>query len=581
MGRMLEAIRNVRLPQIPVPQTGRLIAFSVLIGVVGGLGAQLFIWMLSVANGLFLHGIAGYLPPGIPSEGGSAEQVVGPHGRWLIPICTTLGGLLSGLIVFRFAPEAEGHGTDSAVRAFHHQNGAIRGRVPLIKAIASAITIGSGGSAGREGPGAQISAGFGSVLAEWFSCSPTERRWLMLVGVAAGLAAIFRSPLGSAIFAVEVLYGSMEFEARALLFTMIGAITGYAVNGFFVGYEPIFLVDRAATFHRTGELWWYAILGIVTGIAASFVPYVFYKARELFRKLPGPRLLQPALGGLMVGVLGLALPQILGGGYGWMQRAINGEFPLYLLLVLAVAKLFAMSFTVSSGGSGGVFAPSMYVGTCLGAAMATAVNLIFPHEALSVPAFAVVGMAALFSGAARVPMATMFMVVEMTGGYGLMVPAMLAVTMSYMVQYSLTRGRRYKSLYEAQVATVGDSPVHHEEYVNKVLDLINAGRARMPREATPIRLEQLLMMGRPIPVSGTGRSIVLARVRNGAPASGVPLKDRPFGGEISLITILRGDKQVTPGPNVAVQDGDRLIVMLNPEGYDAASDSLELIGPVQ
>lgn len=563
-----------------VSTTGRLLVFSVLIGVVGGLGAQAFIWLLEKAHDLLLVGLAHYSPPGIPSEGGNPNEVVGRFGLWLIPLATTLGGFLSGWIVFRFAPEAEGHGTDGAVKAYHHHHGEIRARVPLIKALTSAITIGSGGSAGREGPGAQISAGFGSVLAKLVGCSNDERRILMLAGVAAGLSAMFRSPLGAAVLAVEVLYGSMQFEAGALIYTMIAAVVGYAVNGAFVGYEPIFDVDPGLRFHGGQELAWYALLGVVTGAAASVLPYVFYRSRELFHKLPGPRALQPTLGGLLVGLLGVAFPQVLAGGYGWMQRAIDGSLPLWLLLVLPIAKTIAMSFTVSSGGSGGVFAPSLYVGTCLGAALATAVNLISPDTSLSVAAFAVVGMAALFSGAARTPMATMFMVVEMTGGYGLMVPAMLAVTVSYLVQVRLTRHARFPSLYEAQVPSLGDSPVHHDEYVHKVVELIHAGRARMPREATPVRLEELLRMGTSIPVEGTGRSIVLTEVREGAPAAGIPLKERPLGGDISILSILRRDRVVIPGPDVAIEEGDRIIALLTADAYDEASDSLELLGPV-
>jgi hypothetical protein len=176
-------------------------------------------------------------------------------------------------------------------------------------------------------------------------------------------------------------------------------------------------------------------------------------------------------------------------------------------------------------------------------------------------------------------MATMFMVVEMTGGYGLIVPAMLSVTLSFAIQSRLTRRARWPSLYQAQVASLGDSPVHHSEYVHKVVDLIHAGRARMPREATPVRLEQLLMMGRPIPVEGTGRSMVLMVVRKGAPAAGVPLKDRPFGPGVSLITILRNESPITPGPNVAVKEGDRLIVLARAEEFERLSNSLEMVGP--
>lgn len=562
-----------------VSSTGRLLIFSVVIGIVGGLGAQVFIWLLELAHDLLLGGIAQYSPPGIPSEGGSPHEEIGPRGLWLVPLATTLGGLLSGLIVFRFAPEAEGHGTDSAVRAYHHQQGQIRTRVPLVKALSAAITIGSGGAAGREGPGVQISAGFGSVFARLVGCTVEERRILMLAGVAAGLSAMFRSPLGAAVLAVEVLYRSMQFEGGALLYTMIAAVVGYAVNGAFVGYEPIFDVDPGLRFRGFQELGWYALLGLGTGVFAAGLPWVFYRTREIFKRLPGPRVLQPTLGGLLVGLIGMAFPQILAGGYGWMQRAIDGELSLGLLLVLPVLMSLAMSLTVSSGGSGGIFAPTLYIGTCLGAALATGVNQVAPDVALPVAAFAVVGMAALFSGAGRTPMATLFMVVEMTGGYGLMVPAMLATTLSFIVQVGLTRRARFPSLYEAQVQGLGDSPVHHDEYVHKVVELIHAGRARMPKEATPVRLEELLRMGTAIPVEGTGRSIVLAEVREGAPAAGVALRDRPLGGEISILSILRKEEVVVPGPDVAVEAGDRIIALLSAEAYDAASASLELLGP--
>src|SRR5246127_2433232 len=189
----------------------RLLLESAFLGVVGALGAQLFMLLLRGCNHVFLYVLAGYTPPGI--EGGSAlHQTIGPHGLWIIPVVTTLGGLLSGILVYRFAPEAEGHGTDTAVAAFHRKEGLIRARVAPIKMLASAVTIGSGGAAGREGPIALIAAGFGSVYARLAHRSEEERRLLLLAGMAAGLSAIFRSPMGTGVFAIEVLYGRMEFE---------------------------------------------------------------------------------------------------------------------------------------------------------------------------------------------------------------------------------------------------------------------------------------------------------------------------------------------------------------------------------
>ncbi len=213
---------------------------TIVLGVVGAFAALAFNWMLSIAYKLLLTGIAGYQPPILPNEGGDLTPVLGQFGLMLIPISTTLGGLITGLLVFSLAPEAEGHGTDTAVKAYHFKDGIIRGRIPFLKMIASAITIGSGGAAGREGPTALITAGIGSIYASITNRTVYERRVLLMIGMAAGLAAIFRSPIGTALFAVEVLYGGMEFEAGALLYTMLGSIIAYAIVGIFTGYQPIF-----------------------------------------------------------------------------------------------------------------------------------------------------------------------------------------------------------------------------------------------------------------------------------------------------------------------------------------------------
>ena len=224
-----------------------------------------------------------------------------------------------------------------------------------------------------------------------------------------------------------------------------------------------------------------------------------------------------------------------------------------------------------------MLAPAEFGTQDLEVIVALGVNQIHPAAELNVAAFAVVGMASFFSGAARVPIATMLMVVEMTGGYGLLVPAMLAVTMSFLVESKVAGGWRWPTLYTSQVPTRADSPVHHEEYTLRAMDLIRTGRARLPREATPVRLVNLLQMGTPIPVGGTGRSLCRCVVREGAPGAGRPLSERPFGDHISLLGILRRGEVVDPGPNTVCLEGDELICLLGPADYDQASDSLELI----
>jgi CIC family chloride channel protein len=191
----------------------RLLVDSVVLGIIGGLSAQLFTWTLRFSQKIFLFWLTGYHPPGLPGEGGVLREVIGPHGLWLIPVATTAGGLLSGALVYGLAPEAEGHGTDTVVKALHWTGGTIRARV-----------------AGREGPTALIAAGFGSAYAKLLHRPEYERRLVVLMGMAAGLSAIFRSPIGTAIFAVEVLYGGMDFEAGALIYCMLSAIVAYAVN---------------------------------------------------------------------------------------------------------------------------------------------------------------------------------------------------------------------------------------------------------------------------------------------------------------------------------------------------------------
>ena len=425
----------------------RLVMDSLWLGLVGAMAAQIFIFLLDLAQKWLLDGIAGYVPPGLPHEGGQLVEVIGAHGLWLIPVVTTIGGLISGVLVYTFAPEAEGHGTDSAVKAFHQMGGFIRGRVPPLKTVASAITIGSGGAAGREGPTALIAAGIGSVYATVLKRSDEERRLLVLIGISAGLSAIFRTPIGAAIFAIEVLYEDMEFESNALLYALLSSVIAYTANGAIVGWEPLFEVPDVGVEHIS-EYLEYAALGISGGVVAALLPMVFYGARDLFERIPTPPHIKPAIGGLMLGVLAMALPQVLGGGYGWIQMAMNGDkqMTLTLMLVLVFAKMLAMGLTVGSGGSGGVFAPSLFVGAMLGGMLAA----VFDQQPA---ALVVVGMAAVFSGAGRVPIATLFMVTEMTGGYHLLAPAALVVTLSYLIQVTISGKFKYHSLYEAQVPT--------------------------------------------------------------------------------------------------------------------------------
>jgi chloride channel protein, CIC family len=532
----------------------RLLLESAFLGVVGALGAQLFMLLLRVCNQIFLFALAGYIPPGI--EGGSAlHQTIGPHGLWIIPVVTTLGGLLSGILVYRFAPEAEGHGTDTAVDAFHRKEGLIRARVAPIKMLASAVTIGSGGAAGREGPIALIAAGLGSVYARLAHRSEEERRLLLLAGMAAGLSAIFRSPMGTGVFAIEVLYGSMEFEVGALLYTMLSSAVAYAVNGAFVGFRPLFKVPAIPT-PAFSDYASYAILGLAAGLIATILPQVFYYLRDLFRLLPVPVWTKPAIGALGVGLLALRLPQVLGGGYGWIQLAINGGLTLYLLLALIFVKIIAFALTVSSGGSGGVFAPSLFVGAMLGGSFA-----ILLHQMPAV--FVIVGMAAVFGAAARVPIATMLMVTEMAGGYHLLVPAGLAVMISYLLQVRLSSFVKYRSLYEGQVATRQDSPAHYLEQIQVALNLL--GRRNLPLMDKLGHLDLLRLLRSRIRFDLPGnRQLTMGLIKENSPLAGKTIRslyDQLNIHDFEIVAIMRREHVLLPHPDTLLEPKDRVILI--------------------
>jgi CIC family chloride channel protein len=540
----------------------RLILDTVILGVAGALAAQLFTLLLRGANALFLTTIAQYVPPGLPGEGGSPHEVIGRWGLWLIPVVTTLGGLAVGIMVQRLAPEAEGHGTDTAVRAFHRANGVLRPRVPPVKLVASAITIGSGGAAGREGPIALVAAGLGSWYAALTRRTDEQRRMLMLTGMAAGLAAVFRSPVGTALFAIEVLYADMEFESGALFTTMLASIVAYAVNGLFSGYKPLFRVPDHIALTNPLENGWFVVLGVAAGVVGALLPSLFYRVHDDFRALKIRPELKPALGGLVTGLIALAVPQVIGGGYGWVQAAIDGRLTVWLLLVLVVAKPLAMSFTVASGGSGGVFAPSLYIGAMLGGLLAGVAHL-------QAAPFVIVGMAAVFAGAARVPIATLMMVTEMTGGYTLLVPSALAVMVAYVVQHRLVAGRRFGRLYEAQVGRRADSPAHHSEHLQIALDLLKQRKVITPDYAGRLDLLGLLRSGIPVELPGQ-RRLMIQVLKPSSPLVGQPAaaSELTADGETSLFAIIREEHMLGPRHDLQLAAGDRLLLLTSAEALE-------------
>lgn len=443
---------------------------SILIGIAAGVAAIIFYWGINEASKLFLGDFAGFFIPHTAGEGGTNFTL--SSRPWLIPIVTTLGGLISGLIVFTFAPEAEGDGVDAAIDAFHNRGGFIRKRIPFVKLIASIITIGSGGSVGREGPTAQMAAGIGSTISSAFKLPSHDRRIALAVGIGAGIGTIFSAPLGGAVLAMELLYRH-DFETEALFPAFIASVVGYSIFGSWHGWAPVFGLTTTPVFNRVPELLSYIILGVVCGLIGIAYGRSYFASIKFFKKLPIPRIIKPAIGGLVVGVIGMFLPQILGTSYGWLQIAIDGDFnvlPLLIIIAIVFAKIFATSVSIGSGGSGGVLAPGLVIGGMTGAA----VWAILHHVTTIVPdnpgAFAIVGMLALFGGIAKAPVATLLMVTEMTGGYSLLVPSLLAISIAYFVT-----GNSY--LFEKQVADRSHSPAHRAEHCIPLLRMLTVQHA--------------------------------------------------------------------------------------------------------
>ncbi len=272
-----------------------------------------------------------------------------------------------------------------------------------------------------------------------------------------------------------------------------------------------------------------------------------------------------------MGLIALRLPQVLGGGYGWIQQTIDGQLALKLLLVLLLAKMLALSFTVSSGGSGGVFAPSLFVGAMLGGSFA----LLSHHTPAGM---VIVGMAAVFGGAARVPIATLLMVAEMTGGYQLLVPAGLAVMLSYVIQVNLSRFFKYDSLYEAQVAGRADSPSHRAEQVATAVRLLDSGNVPLPSDMSHLHLAALLQAGLALDLPD-GSQLTVGVLAPDSPWVGKQIQSRPPSDVLShtrIASILRGTTVVLARPNTILQPGDRLLIVVEPEVLDRLG---EYLGP--
>lgn len=477
MRTMTSALRRevMRVAQSP----SRWIAFGFLVGVVSGLAAAAFFAGLEIANELVMRTLAGMpvmLPPGDRLVELGLPVAPEPR-RWLFFLLPAIGGLLSGLVVYHFAPEAEGHGTDAMIHAFHRNRGIIRARIPLVKGIATIFTLATGGSAGKEGPVAQIGGGIGSLLATRLGLGARDRRILLLAGTAGGLGAIFRAPLGSALTAIEVLYQE-DFESDALIPCVISSVTAYATFQLLLGGGRIFDVP-AFPLIAPRELPGFLLLALVgVPIGRAYIR-LFYGTRDrLFRRMTVPKYLRPMLGGLGVGLLGLVIPEVYGTGWAYLQQAIDGKLVVGSMLLIAAAKILATSLTIGSGGSGGVFGPTLFIGGMIGGAVGFGGHSFAPELFPNPAAFVLVGMASFFAGVASAPIGAMLMVTEMTGGYALLPPLMLVSVVAILLM-------RRVSIYENQMRDRFHSPAHLGDLTINVLEDMKVENIYRPSDDVP------------------------------------------------------------------------------------------------
>jgi CIC family chloride channel protein len=430
------------------------LVLGVLIGAMAGTGAIVFYEALLGATHLFLGVLAGYHVPTPIGEGGHAASASFSR-PWALPLVVGFGALLGALLVFRFAPDAEGHGTDAAISAVHHNPRGIRFRTVIVKIVASALTIGSGGSGGREGPTGQISAGFASLLARELDLSPADARTAVATGIGSGIGAIFGAPLGGAVLATEILYRD-DFDVEALLPCFIASIVGYVIFGAAIGFTPLFGFNDSYHFSDPSHLLWFALIGVLGGFIGLLYAKSFYGIAAVFTRIPLPRWVKPAIGGVVVGSIALAIPEVLGTGYGWIQQSLGHQLlslPLWIVLILPFARIVATGLSIGSGGSGGIFGPGMVIGAFIGASVWRLFDPIVPSMGHSPTPYVIVGMMCCFGSISRAPLAVMLMVAEMTGNLSLLAPAMVAVGLAWFI---VRRGD--DTIYRSQLKSRADAP---------------------------------------------------------------------------------------------------------------------------
>jgi CIC family chloride channel protein len=547
-------------------QAGR-VALAIVVGLAGGGAAILFHYLIPAAARLLEATV-----------GRAADASGWPLGRLAIP---AVGLAAVAAFVHRFASEAKGHGVPEVMYAVRKRGGRIRPRVALVKALASACTIGAGGAVGREGPIVQIGCSVGSTVAQWFRLGESGIRLLVACGAAAGIGATFNAPVAGVLFALEVILA--DFSARSFGLVVIAAVSATALAQSVMGSEPSYQLRSLFALHSVWELPLYALLGGAMGLLALAYVRAVYLAEALFDGWRWPRVAKAALGGAALGLMGWwGSPLVLGMGHEGVMAAMHGELGLGLLAGLALLKIAATSLTLGAGGSGGVFAPALFIGAMAGGAFGTVVHGWWPVATAPAGAYALVGMAALFGGAAHAPITAILILFEMTNDYRIMLPLLLAVVVSYLI----ASGVRRDSIYTIKLRRMGglEAPRPGMSVLDGIL-VADAMRADSPL-ATPelpvaelaTRMHQAHARSLPV-VDGAGRLVGIVTETDVERALFGGATDAPTVERImtrSLLTchpdetlsaVLRRfrDRNVRQLPVVARDDPGRLVGVLRRE----------------
>ncbi len=434
---------GVRLPRlesfsarVAMSQNRLILILCLVVGVATGLGALGFKWLIEAFDRLFFDGLWGMF------------DWAGDYKILFLPLIPAAGGLLVGPIVHFFSQEAKGHGVPEVMAAVAMRYGRIRGRVATAKAIASAICIGSGGSAGREGPIVQIGSALGSAVGQFFNISGNRLRILVGCGAAGGISAVFNAPIAGVLFAVEIILG--DFGIRTLTPVVLSSVAASVTARTFMGDRAVFEVPQYQLVSPL-EIPMYLALGALAGLVGVLYIRTLYFTEDQFERVSIPGYLKPAIGGLGLGCLAIFSREILADGYDGITHALAGGLDLPLVTMLIFLKIAGTSLTLGSGNSGGIFAPSLFIGAMLGQAFGAVMNILFPEVTAPAGAYALVGMAAMVSGATHATITAILIIFEMTSDYRIILPLMAASVTATFVANRLYQ----QSIYTLKLARKG------------------------------------------------------------------------------------------------------------------------------